>query len=1015
MAFLTDRIVRCLGLVSQYNPLSTSPGALIRANDCVIDRENTIEDRRGYANYFTLGANCRQLMVYANTIIADAGTTLSYDNSGTPANYSGSYSPVTGQKMRFAEGFQNLYVTTSAGVQVLTDRAGTAARNAGAPRSLDPSYSLNSASSGFLATDYQCAYRAIIMRTDANQNVLFGYPSTRLWVTNPGVQATGTITCAGVLAADTVTVGGIVFTAITGSATAGQFDRSGSDAQTTTNLVTAINSSTLSSILTASVSLSNSSLINLEIISPGSAGNSVTLTSSNGTRLAVAGFSGGSGTSKNIDLRLYLPAEVTVNDVIQFYRTAQISGSASDAAGDEMQLCYQYNPTSTDISNKYITFTDIVSDALRGATLYTSPSQEGIQGGNDRPPVCKDIALFRSTFMCYANTYTKQRQFLSMVGTAALGSQTTGTTTSGSNQLTGLASTQGIASGMTITGTGIPGGTTVSSIVGTTVTMSANASATGTPTVTFMTPATIKIAGTTYSFASTENAASGVIGVSLTGVPAIDIDQTARSMVRVINQYATNTSIYAYYDSGPNDAPGLMHFEERGIGAAAFTTQVSAASIQGSFSASGTIPPIIPSTSTQYTSSNQVQKNAFYISKDGQLEAVPALQYKLAGAANKEILRIVALRESLIIVKEDGIYRMTGNSLSNFDVTPLDTTVICKSADSVAVLANQAFLLSNQGVVAVSENGVQVVSREIENNLKPLLGFSNIGTLATGAGYESDRAYFLSVPTLSTDTVQNQTYRFNIFTRTWTRWSFGFNAAIVEPGTDRLFFSKPSSAIVYRERKDFQDSDYADPEFSITISAINLTANSVTFTLSSGTPQAGWSVFQGATNLVIESLTNVASTYTAVLSEPIPTSWTTGSATLYPYTGLDIEWDTWTGGPQGVGRLKQVSEVCALTDNIPGNNTASNVIITFRTNFDDIRDENPINFAGSGGWGTAQWGTSPWGASGVDDHGYRCYVPKNKQYCHLLNTGIKHFAAREKVSISGMSFLYKDISGMVGR
>jgi hypothetical protein len=57
------------------------------------------------------------------------------------------------------------------------------------------------------------------------------------------------------------------------------------------------------------------------------------------------------------------------------------------------------------------------------------------------------------------------------------GTRTTGTVTSGSSSLT-VASATGIASGMFIVGEGITPGTTVSSISGTTVTMSANAGAT---------------------------------------------------------------------------------------------------------------------------------------------------------------------------------------------------------------------------------------------------------------------------------------------------------------------------------------------------------------------------------------------------------------------------------------------------------------------------------------------------------------------------------------------------------
>lgn len=912
MPQVTDRITRCLGLVTQYNPLNTSPGALIRADNMVIDRENVMEDRRGYANYFTLAANCLQLMVYSNTIVTDSGTTLSYDNAGSPANYSGSYSALTSQKMRFVEGFTNLYVTTTKGVQVFTDLAGTAARNAGSPRSLDPSYALNSANVGFLTNGNQAAYRVVILRVDANNNYLYGYPSTRLWVTNA------------------------------------------------------------------------------------------------------------SGSAKNVDFTLYLPAEVTTADVLQFYRTSQITGTSTDSAGDEMQLVYQYNPTNTDISNGYVTFTDSITDALRGATLYTSPSQGGIQSGNDRPPVCKDLALFRSTFMCYANTSTKQRQFFTMVGSANLGSAISGTTHSNTT-IDGISATDilKVYVGQNISGSGIPVNTTISSInTGAGSMVISNAATAGaTVTLNCITQYTITIAGTTYTFGATESASTGVVGVSLTGVAAVDIDLTARSLIRVINRYATNTTIYGYYDSGPNDTPGLMHFDERSIGGSTFTIQVSNAKIQSQFSSAGTLPPVSPSTTTQCTSTNQVQKNAIYIAQDGQLEAVPTLQYKLAGSASKEILRIAPLRDSLIIIKEDGVFRMTGNSVSNFDVAPLDLTVLCKSADSVAVLANQVFMLSNQGVVAISENGVQVVSREIEPNIRPLLGFTNIGTLATGCAYESDRAYLLSLPTVSSDTVQNQIYRYNIFTRTWTHWTFGFNAAIVEPKTDKLFFSKPASMVVYRERKNFLDSDYTDPETAITISAINLTTNTISFTLGGTLPVAGWAIVQSGTSLVISSITNIGTNFTATMLSPIPTSWTAAAATLFPFVGFDIEWDTWAGGPQGIGRLKQVSEAIAMVDNIPLNNTATQVTMTYRSNFDDTREFHPIAIAGGSGssYGSASWGSSPWGSSGSDSYGFRDYVPRGKQYCHFLNVGVQHKAAGEKLALTGLALCYQDISEVVGR
>lgn len=837
---MQDAITRCNGLVLQYNPLATSPGALIQADNCVIQRENIVEDRRGYASHLTLSNSITSLMTYQNKVVAHNGTTVSYDNGGTPANYSGTYSAPSGYRMRGVEAFQNLYVTTAQGVQVFTDIAGTAARLAGSPRSLDPSYALNSATTGFLPKGNNCAYRCVIQRTDANGNVLFGYPSTRLFVYN-------------------------------------------SDA----------------------------------------------------------------ANPKNIDLTLYLPSEVTVNDVIQFYRTAATGVGASDTAGDEMALVYQVNPSSTDISNGYLTFTDSLTDTLRGASLYTSPSQEGISQASDRPPLCSSMALYRNDYMIYANTSTKQRLFFSMVGTSGL------------------------------------------------------------------TGKTIKLGGVTYNFGATEivsGAGSPQILVGSTGVAAADIDSTARSMVRVINRYAANTTVYAYYLSGPSDVPGQIMIEEKGIGASAFTIQASDTTIEGMFFPP---PPVSPATNTKSTSSNQVQTNAVYFSKAKQPEAVPALNYLLAGSSNKKILRIEALRDSLIIIKEEGIYRMTGDTPQSFVITPLDLTVKCKAIDSVADLSNTVIMLSNQGVVQISDTGVQVISREIEPALKPLLSMSNLATYTAACGYESERMYIIATITTATDTASNQIFTYNIFTRAWTRWTFGFNAAIVETSADKLYFSKTGNSVVYSERKDFADTDYADPESAITITAIDPVKNTITFSASGVSPDAGYVINQSSSDVPILSIiTNPGNSYTATMLNIIPSSWVNGAATLYPPVGMAIIWDDWVGGSANAGMMKQISEFAVLSDNVPGANSASSVVPTFKSNLDDNQEEITISPT-IGGWGGA-WGAIPWGGIG-DGYGYRTFVPRNKQICRILNPGVKHKNARERLSVAGCAFQFEVLSERIGR
>ena len=838
-----DLINRCSGLITQYNPIEVPPGALSQADNCVIRRENVIEDRRGYASYGSISNNPVELLVYSSKVLCHNGTTLSYDNgSGTFNPYAGTYSAPSGQKMRGVETWSNLYITTSTGIQVITDTAGTAARNAGVPRAIDLTYVLTG-SSGFLASNTQCAYRVIYVRTDANGNVLLGYPSQRLWVANTG---TGSV---------------------------------------------------------------------------------------------------------NVNLTVYLNGEIAVADApqyqVQIYRTQTVAyaSASGDQAGDNEYLVYQYTVQAADVTNGYIpVVTDSLIDtlALSNTPLYTNATEEGIEQANDRPPYCNDATLYKSNYLFFANCKTKQRLFFTMVGTSGL------------------------------------------------------------------TGNTITLQGITYSFGTTEissGAGAPQAKVSATGVVALDIQLTAQSLVRVINRYASNTTLNAFYESDPSSLPGAILVEERVLGGSAYSLTASNATIQGMFSPQ----PPTSGTTTQSTSSNQVQKNAIYFSKYQEFEAVPTLNYLLVGPANKAVLRIEPLRNSLVIIKEEGVYLLTGDTPTAFVIIPLDLTVYCKSADSVAALSNQVFMLSNQGVVTISETGVAVVSRAIEPNILPLLSFSGISTYATGCAYESERSYILSVMSASTDTSQNQIYLYNIFTQTWVHWTFGFNAATVEPTSDQLYFTKPGVQTVYKERKSFSNSDYADPESTITITSIS--GSTVIFNLPGTTPAVGWSISQNGTSIPILTLVANSGTYTATMAASPPGTWVTGAATIYPSVGMVVVWDDWAG-PQGGGLLKQVREFAALSDNTGQNSTATTVTLTFTSNFDSSQDQIVYSVSGNG-WG-ASWGSIPWGGDG-DSFGYRTYVPRNKQRCRVLNPGVIHAGALEKLSLVGCAFTFDYLGERIGR
>lgn len=648
------------------------------------------------------------------------------------------------------------------------------------------------------------------------------------------------------------------------------------------------------------------------------------------------------GAVGNVTVRVYLTSDITTADLVQIYRTstATIALITDDVAGDEMGLVYQVNPTSTDITNGYIEFTDALVDALRGESLYSNASQQGAAQENGLPPLCKDLALFKGS-MCFSNTETKHLLSFSLIATGSL----TGKTLKVKN---------------------------------------------GTVTV-------------TINFGAAEDSATCTAKVFATGIAAYDIAETAKSICKVLNLYASNTIVNAYYVSSSSDLPGKIELSVKTIGDVSFYLEASDTAIKTMFSPQ---PPTSgPATAT--TSSNDTRLNGLYVSKSNQPEHVPALNYYLVGANNKQIKRIAALRDSLIILKEDGVYRMVGNGPSDFSITPLDNTVIIKGQDSVAVLGNQVFALTNQGIVSISDSGVVIVSRDIEPDIQHILTYSDLDTWACGVGYEADRHYILSTTELSSDTAFNICYVFNYLTQSWSTWDYGFNAGIVDPYAGNFLFSKTDNTKVYSERKANTDADYQDEEAAVTITALGTDSATITYT---GLPKAGDVLEQGTTNVLIDAVEVVTTnTYLVSFTSLTPSDWTTGAANLFPGVNMIIKYHPWHGGnPHG---LKQVRSVTYFPDPVGTRSSASSIVATIDSNFDNDSEE--VTIVGqSGSWGLS-WGETPWGGGGSQI--FPTLIPRNKSYCAFLNVGFKHVNARERVAICAVAFNFEGVGDKVGR
>lgn len=111
------------GLYTSDNDFSAVPeGALLTANNIVIDRESVAEPRRGFnrlsAGFSNTSHRAAQLWFYQEKLFAHTSADgIQYWTGSAWTAISGTYTRPTGAvRLRVAEANENLYLTTSAGI-----------------------------------------------------------------------------------------------------------------------------------------------------------------------------------------------------------------------------------------------------------------------------------------------------------------------------------------------------------------------------------------------------------------------------------------------------------------------------------------------------------------------------------------------------------------------------------------------------------------------------------------------------------------------------------------------------------------------------------------------------------------------------------------------------------------------------------------------------------------------------------------------------------------------------------
>ncbi len=513
----------------------------------------------------------------------------------------------------------------------------------------------------------------------------------------------------------------------------------------------------------------------------------------------------------------------------------------------------------------------------------------------------------------------------------------------------------------------------------------------------------------TLTAASSENAAAGQFKVFTGGDPGSDILSTKQSLIHVLNLYPSNTFVYAY-DSAANGAastlPGDFYIQEQGVGGGSFGVASSRSTCWN---------PALTADPDDNQSLSGGGIGSGLCSKYLQPEAVPVVNTIACGNPNFEWLRCLPLRNSIIVLKQDGLFQLTGATFP-FTVTTLDTGTILTAPESPAVMNNQVYAYTNQGVVAISETGPGIISRPIENQLQVISSYlyPDFPRVTFGTAYETDRKYILTtVSETEQFTKGTICYVYDTITEAWTNYVYPVAIwdAVESPVDHRLYITSASTTYpyVFRERKTFTDVDFADLEFPTTVVSYSGTTVEVS---STSRAQVGWSLAQ----LAIESGSDAASiVHISVIEEIVDAThlivrdtvfWDLSVDAFSAYEqpiAIQVDYAPITCGNPGI--VKFFQEVQFIFQAI------SFDFITFHFSSDFIASTAPVPLVPkdfSSGWGTFAWGEVPWGGGTFLAQSMRTYIPLIAKRAHWLNVEISLTQAMTQFTYAGLILTYRD-------
>lgn len=503
----------------------------------------------------------------------------------------------------------------------------------------------------------------------------------------------------------------------------------------------------------------------------------------------------------------------------------------------------------------------------------------------------------------------------------------------------------------------------------------------------------------TYTGAGANVAASRQFKIDTSGSIAQNIDATARNLAAMINQDPNNSLFYAYYQTGTNVLPGSIILSARDLQAGQFFVNSSRTTCW---------TPAVPTSGQTYISGNLARADSFIPSKVNQPEAVP-LAFNTpvqTGNISIQLYRGLALQDALYLFTNAGVFRVTGTDPQSLQVVLFDSSALLVGLQTPESLNNSIYYYSTQGICSVSSGGNQIVSRNIERDIIQLSALSNFTSLSYGCAYESDRKYFLFSPTSGSDTSAQESYVINWITQCWTLWTRPCSAAIVNQSVNKLYVTDDQGN-VFQERKNYNNSDYADEEYTVTINSVSTIANTITLA-SSVNVNIGDTLTQ--TVLGTEYSTQVTSnnTVSGVIGVNDATGFAAGSATDIHAIATKVRYAPVTCG------FPQYNKKFGIWDFAFENANFDELVVLFSTDYVIAQEDVTLTPQTQGGWGTLPWGTFPWGVSTFPEQVIPCWPTPNTAWGHWVVIEFELTQAFTSIALNGITGTF-DIVGTRGR